>query len=195
MWHYRKEKKNTSFLLSQWTPFSSSSSSIQSHVDNPHTPVSIACGQLFLFESSYCWLLTSCLWVQQYSHLKDNKKDLSFPPLRETSTKNMSDAICIVGSLFGSAEGQQECGSCYLINMGSVMGIIACDIILTIFITISVFCFVNLHKRRREWDSHNDKRNLPSSSKKMTTEVTESPYQELHGVQSDVYSELRHFRK
>ncbi|KAM7420582.1 hypothetical protein PAMA_015013 [Pampus argenteus] len=109
----------------------------------------------------------------------------------------MSDAICIVGSLFGSTEGQQECGSCYLINMGSVMGIIACDIILTILITISVFCFVTLHKRR-EWDSHNGKRNLPSSSsssKKMTTEVTESPYQELHGVQSDVYSELQHFRK
>ncbi|XP_053183276.1 TYRO protein tyrosine kinase-binding protein [Scomber japonicus] len=106
----------------------------------------------------------------------------------------MSDSICIVGTLFGSAKGQQECSSCYLISMGSVMGIMACDIILTIFITISVFCFATLHKRRREWDSH-DKRNLPSSSKKMTTEVTESPYQELHGVQSDVYSELRHFRK
>ncbi|XP_044063546.1 TYRO protein tyrosine kinase-binding protein isoform X2 [Siniperca chuatsi] len=108
----------------------------------------------------------------------------------------MSDALCIVGSLFGSAEGQQECSSCYIINMGSVMAIIASDIILTIFITISVFCFATHHKRRGEWDSHDGKRNLPSSiSKKMTTEVTESPYQELHGVQSDVYSELRHFRK
>ncbi|XP_070823179.1 TYRO protein tyrosine kinase-binding protein [Chaetodon trifascialis] len=106
----------------------------------------------------------------------------------------MSDALCIVGSLFGSAEGQQECGSCYVINMGSVMGIIASDIILTIFITISVFCFATHHKRRREWDSHGG--NLPPAiSKKMATEVTESPYQELHGVQSDVYSELRHFRK
>uniref|UniRef100_A0A3B4UK81 TYRO protein tyrosine kinase-binding protein n=1 Tax=Seriola dumerili TaxID=41447 RepID=A0A3B4UK81_SERDU len=100
----------------------------------------------------------------------------------------MSDALCIVGSLF-------ECGSCYLINMESVIAIIASDIILTIFITISVFCFATQHKRRREWDSH-DGENLPSSvSKKMPTEVTESPYQELHGVQSDVYSELQHFRK
>ncbi|KAM6936166.1 TYRO protein tyrosine kinase-binding protein [Lycodopsis pacificus] len=104
--------------------------------------------------------------------------------------------ICIVGSFFGSAEGQQDCDSCYLINMGSVLGIIASDIILTVFITISVFCFATRHKRRREWDSHDGKRNLPSSaSKKMATEVTESPYQELHGVQSDVYSDLRHFRK
>ncbi|XP_041799268.1 TYRO protein tyrosine kinase-binding protein [Chelmon rostratus] len=106
----------------------------------------------------------------------------------------MSDTLCIVGSLFGSAEGQQECGSCYVINMGSVMAIIATDIILTIFITISVFCFATHHKRRKEWGSQDG--NLPPSiSKKMATEVTESPYQELHGVQSDVYSELRHFRK
>ncbi|XP_070692069.1 TYRO protein tyrosine kinase-binding protein isoform X2 [Pempheris klunzingeri] len=108
----------------------------------------------------------------------------------------MSDTLCIVGSLFGSTEGQQECGSCYVIDMGSVMGIIASDIILTIFITISVFCIATQHKRRKEWDSHDSKRNLPSSiSKKMATEVTESPYQELHGVQTDVYSELQHFRK
>ncbi|XP_040899888.1 TYRO protein tyrosine kinase-binding protein [Toxotes jaculatrix] len=108
----------------------------------------------------------------------------------------MSDALCIVGSLFGSAEGQQDCGSCYLINMGSVVAIIASDIILTVFITISVFCFATHHNRRREWDSHDGRRNPPSSvSKKMATEVTESPYQELHGVQSDVYSDLQHFRK
>ncbi|XP_019948345.1 TYRO protein tyrosine kinase-binding protein [Paralichthys olivaceus] len=108
----------------------------------------------------------------------------------------MFEAVCIVGSLFGSAEGQQGCESCYLINMGSVVAIIASDIILTIFIAVSVFCFAIYHKRRREWDSPDGRRNLPSSaSKKMAAEVTESPYQELHGVQSDVYSELQHFRK
>ncbi|TMS10773.1 TYRO protein tyrosine kinase-binding protein, partial [Larimichthys crocea] len=112
---------------------------------------------------------------------------------KPTSRRKMTDGLCIVGSLFGSAEGQQDCGSCYVINMASVIGIIASDIILTIFIAVSVFCFATHHKRRREWDSHDGKRNLqPSISKKMATEVTESPYQELHGVQSDVYSELRH---
>ncbi|XP_029959157.1 TYRO protein tyrosine kinase-binding protein [Salarias fasciatus] len=108
----------------------------------------------------------------------------------------MSNAFCVVESLFGSAAGQQECGSCYLVSMESVLGIIASDIILTIFISISVFCFATHHRRRSERDSHDGKRNLSSSvSKKAATEVTESPYQELHGVQSDVYSELRHFRK
>lgn len=47
-----------------------------------------------------------------------------------------------------------ECGSCYLINMESVIGIIASDIILTIFITISVFCFATHQRRKREWESH-----------------------------------------
>ncbi|XP_036931019.1 TYRO protein tyrosine kinase-binding protein [Acanthopagrus latus] len=108
----------------------------------------------------------------------------------------MSDALCIVGSLFGSAEEQQDFGSCYVINIGTVIGIIASDIVLTIFIAISVFCFATHHKRRRDTHDGRPSRNLPPSvSKKMATEVTESPYQELHGVQSDVYSELQHFRK
>lgn len=108
----------------------------------------------------------------------------------------MAETFC-VGSIFGTTEGQQECGSCYYISMASVIGIIACDISLTIFITISVFCFARMHTRRQE--VHNvltAERNVPlSMSKKITTEVTESPYQELQGVQSDVYSELHHFRK
>ncbi|XP_029928530.1 TYRO protein tyrosine kinase-binding protein [Myripristis murdjan] len=108
----------------------------------------------------------------------------------------MSDALCIVGPLFGSAEGQQECGSCYQIGMGSVVAIIACDIILTVLITISVLCFATFQKRRREWDPHEGRGNVPSTmSKKMTTEIAESPYQELHGVQSDVYSDLQHLRQ
>ncbi|XP_054903927.1 TYRO protein tyrosine kinase-binding protein [Poeciliopsis prolifica] len=108
----------------------------------------------------------------------------------------MPDALCIVGSMFGSEEGQQECGTCYLINMGSVIGIIASDIILTVFLIISVFCFASHHRRRREQESHDGRRNLSLSvSNKMTPEDTESPYQELHGVQSDIYNELRHFRK
>ncbi|KAJ4931305.1 hypothetical protein JOQ06_025602 [Pogonophryne albipinna] len=91
----------------------------------------------------------------------------------------MSDALCIVGSYFGSTEGQQDCGSCYLINMGSVIGIIASDILLTIFIMISVFCFATHIKKRRKWDSRDGKKNPPTSSvsKKMATELTESPYQ------------------
>lgn len=49
----------------------------------------------------------------------------------------------------------QGCESCYIINMASVMGIIASDIILTILITVSVFCLVTHHRRQRQWE-HND---------------------------------------
>uniref|UniRef100_A0A3P8VH27 TYRO protein tyrosine kinase-binding protein n=1 Tax=Cynoglossus semilaevis TaxID=244447 RepID=A0A3P8VH27_CYNSE len=79
----------------------------------------------------------------------------------------MSEAICVAGSLFG----ELFCVSCYLISMWSVVAIIAIDIILTVLICHFV------------------------TAKRDMTEITESPYQELHGVQSDVYSELHHFRK
>ncbi|KAM4600959.1 TYRO protein tyrosine kinase-binding protein [Polymixia lowei] len=80
--------------------------------------------------------------------------------------------------------------------MGSIVGIIACDIILTILITISVFCFATSQKKRSIRDSPDGRGKLPSTmSKKKTAEITESPYQELHGVQSDVYCDLQHFRK
>ncbi|XP_061771959.1 TYRO protein tyrosine kinase-binding protein isoform X2 [Nerophis ophidion] len=80
----------------------------------------------------------------------------------------MKDTICVEGSLFGSTG--QECVSCYLISMQSVVGIIACDIILTVLIAISVFCFVTLHKRKAE-------PNVGSSVNEKTAESTESPYQ------------------
>ncbi|XP_054639023.1 TYRO protein tyrosine kinase-binding protein [Dunckerocampus dactyliophorus] len=97
---------------------------------------------------------------------------------------SMKDTLCIGGSLFGST-GQQECGSCYLISMQSVVGMITSDIILTVFITISVFYFVTLHKKKAEL-------NVATAKEEKPAETTESPYQELHGVQSDVYSELQH---
>ncbi|XP_016893195.1 TYRO protein tyrosine kinase-binding protein isoform X2 [Cynoglossus semilaevis] len=93
----------------------------------------------------------------------------------------MSEAICVAGSLFGSSEEQQECVSCYLISMWSVVAIIAIDIILTVLIVISVFLFATYHKRRREWDSTQVcGRNMSLDAKKRDmTEITESPYQAL----------------
>ncbi|XP_035485197.1 TYRO protein tyrosine kinase-binding protein [Scophthalmus maximus] len=168
---------------------------------NPHTADGIGCGQFVICEHSHPWLPESlqCVATRASEKHQTNRwpsasVSPSVPPPPETNAK-MSDALCIVGS-FGSAGGQQDCGSCYLISIGSVIAIIASDIALTVFIAISVFCFASHHKRQRGRDSHDGRRSLPSSvSKKTATEVTESPYQELHGVQSDVYSELRHFRK
>uniref|UniRef100_A0A3Q3VR59 TYRO protein tyrosine kinase-binding protein n=1 Tax=Mola mola TaxID=94237 RepID=A0A3Q3VR59_MOLML len=100
----------------------------------------------------------------------------------------MSDALCVASSLFG----EWQCGPCYVISMGSVVGIIASDIILTIFITISVFCFVTHQWRRKEWESHDGEE---KKCQRISLPGNHYSNLNLHGVQSDVYSELRHFRK
>ncbi|KAM9807064.1 TYRO protein tyrosine kinase-binding protein [Syngnathus typhle] len=100
---------------------------------------------------------------------------------------SMKDTFCISNSLFGSG-GQQECGACYFISMQSVIGMIVSDIVLTIFIAVSVFYLIILHKKRTQ-------ENAKTHGQPEPDEITESPYQELHGIQSDVYSELQHFRK
>ncbi|XP_072317142.1 TYRO protein tyrosine kinase-binding protein [Eucyclogobius newberryi] len=104
----------------------------------------------------------------------------------------LPDTLCI-GSIFGSTDEQQECAACYHINMAVVIGIVLCDILLTILITVSVIVLVRSHNRQREF--HDARMVTSSESKEMSAEVTESPYQELQGAQSDVYSELDHFRK
>ncbi|XP_066540061.1 TYRO protein tyrosine kinase-binding protein [Hoplias malabaricus] len=103
--------------------------------------------------------------------------------------------------LFGSAAAHQDCGSCYQINMGMVIGIIVCDLIITLLIAISVYCFATrqkkksrLHTRSNSCDPGKGKLRQ-SSSRPKEVEITESPYQELYGVQSDVYNDLRQYRK
>ncbi|XP_064803297.1 TYRO protein tyrosine kinase-binding protein [Oncorhynchus masou masou] len=111
----------------------------------------------------------------------------------------MGKALCIVAplkGLFGPAEGEQDCGHCYLIDMGAVVGIIACDIILTLLIALAVFCFATIRKKRSQQESRLEgKGKTITASKRKTVEITESPYQELHGFQSDVYSDLQQFQK
>lgn len=41
-----------------------------------------------------------------------------------------------------------DCSSCYQLDTGVVIGIITCDIILTLLIALSVYCFVSRQKRR-----------------------------------------------
>lgn len=52
------------------------------------------------------------------------------------------------------------CDGCYLISMTSLIAVITSDIILTIFIMISVFCFATHQRRRRECDSLHGERPL-----------------------------------
>ncbi|XP_016376567.1 TYRO protein tyrosine kinase-binding protein-like [Sinocyclocheilus rhinocerous] len=105
-----------------------------------------------------------------------------------------------MNGLFGFVEGNQDCSSCYQLDIGVAIGIITCDIILTLLIALSVYCFVSHQKRRGSLQTHarccasgRAKTHQPSMRPK-TIEV-ESPYQELYGVQSDIYSDLQQYRK
>uniref|UniRef100_A0A671PZS7 TYRO protein tyrosine kinase-binding protein n=1 Tax=Sinocyclocheilus anshuiensis TaxID=1608454 RepID=A0A671PZS7_9TELE len=93
-----------------------------------------------------------------------------------------------------------DCSSCYQLDIGVAIGIITCDIILTLLIALSVYCFVSHHKRKGSLHTHarccasgRTKTHQPSMRPK-TIEV-ESPYQELYGVQPDIYSDLQQYRK
>ncbi|XP_036449793.1 TYRO protein tyrosine kinase-binding protein isoform X1 [Colossoma macropomum] len=114
----------------------------------------------------------------------------------------MSWTLCLMAlGLFGSAAATQDCGSCYQINMGIVIGIITCDLIVTLLIAISVYCFATRQRRKSRLHTRTNscepgKAKLrQSSSRPKEVEITESPYQELYGVQSDIYNDLRQYQK
>ncbi|KAF4088553.1 hypothetical protein AMELA_G00083990 [Ameiurus melas] len=110
-------------------------------------------------------------------------------------------SVALLTGLFGCVAAAQDCGTCYQVNMVVVIAIITCDIILTLLITITVYCFASRGKRKkslrtRQNSTEKDKGKFrQSSSKPKEVEITESPYQELYGVQSDIYSDLHQYRK
>ncbi|KAL2084461.1 hypothetical protein ACEWY4_019979 [Coilia grayii] len=119
----------------------------------------------------------------------------------------MSKTICIVAPLtgmFAPVSGKQgftqDCGQCYQIELSVVVALISCDILLTVLIALAVYCFVSRQRRRpclhtQSSDAGKSKQLSTTSKKAKKAEVTESPYQELYGVQSDIYSDLRQYRK
>ncbi|XP_065116872.1 TYRO protein tyrosine kinase-binding protein isoform X1 [Paramisgurnus dabryanus] len=118
--------------------------------------------------------------------------------------ERMACFIVLLSALFVSSanfvEGNQDCSSCYQLDIGVAVGIITCDIFLTLFIAVSVYCFVS-HKNSRAC-SHTQARCCGStkttthqSSMKPKMIEVESPYQELYGVQSDIYNDLQQYRK
>ncbi|XP_076136873.1 TYRO protein tyrosine kinase-binding protein [Alosa pseudoharengus] len=114
----------------------------------------------------------------------------------------MSRGICIVAPLMKMSDqvsGKQDCGQCYQVDISIVVALISCDILLTVLIALSVYCCVSRQRRRtglhpQPSDAGKGKQ-LTSSKKTKKPEVTESPYQELYGVQSDIYNDLRQYRK
>ncbi|XP_036895502.1 TYRO protein tyrosine kinase-binding protein isoform X2 [Sturnira hondurensis] len=87
--------------------------------------------------------------------------------------------LLTVGGL-GPVQAQSEC-NCSAISPGVLAGIVLGDLVLTLLIALAVYSLGRLVPRGRGA--------VEVTQKQHITE-TESPYQELQGPRSDVYSDL-----
>ncbi|XP_065116876.1 TYRO protein tyrosine kinase-binding protein isoform X2 [Paramisgurnus dabryanus] len=98
--------------------------------------------------------------------------------------ERMACFIVLLSALFVSSanfvEGNQDCSSCYQLDIGVAVGIITCDIFLTLFIAVSVYCFVS-HKNSRAC-SHTQARCCGSSSQNNNPPVINETKDDRSGI-------------
>ncbi|KAF6289296.1 transmembrane immune signaling adaptor TYROBP [Rhinolophus ferrumequinum] len=87
--------------------------------------------------------------------------------------------LLTVGGL-SPAQAQSEC-NCSVVSPGVLAGIVLGDLVLTLLIALAVYSLGRLVPRGR---------GAAEVTKKQRIAETESPYQELQGQRSDVYSDL-----
>ncbi|XP_014927504.1 TYRO protein tyrosine kinase-binding protein isoform X1 [Acinonyx jubatus] len=82
---------------------------------------------------------------------------------------------------FSPAQAQNEC-NCSVVSPGVLAGIVLGDLALTLLIALAVYSLGRLFPRGRGA--------VDAVTRKQRITETESPYQELQGQRSDVYSDL-----
>ncbi|XP_020833475.2 TYRO protein tyrosine kinase-binding protein isoform X2 [Phascolarctos cinereus] len=90
-------------------------------------------------------------------------------------------ALFLTPGGFNPVCAQNESSPCTAVGPGVLAGIVLGDLVLTILIALAVYYLGRLVPSGR---------NAPEASKKQRMTETESPYQELQGHRSDVYSDL-----
>ncbi|XP_043849809.1 TYRO protein tyrosine kinase-binding protein [Dromiciops gliroides] len=90
-------------------------------------------------------------------------------------------ALLLTPGGFNQVSAQNEASPCPAVGPGILAGIVLGDLALTILIALAVYYLGRLVPPGR---------NAPEASKKQRMTETESPYQELQGPRSDVYSDL-----
>ncbi|KAL2762608.1 TYRO protein tyrosine kinase-binding protein isoform 1 precursor [Daubentonia madagascariensis] len=88
--------------------------------------------------------------------------------------------LLTVGGL-SPVQAQSEC-SCAAVSPGVLAGIVLGDLVLTLLIALAVYALGRLVPRGRGA--------VEAVTRKQRITETESPYQELQGQRSDVYSDL-----
>uniref|UniRef100_W5M845 TYRO protein tyrosine kinase-binding protein n=1 Tax=Lepisosteus oculatus TaxID=7918 RepID=W5M845_LEPOC len=104
------------------------------------------------------------------------------------------------GPVVGQSFSISDCQSCYHLASGTIVGIIVGDIILTLLIALSVFCFVSRMKKNHLEALQGQcmkatKGNISMSASRKVKDDAESTYQDLQGVRNDIYSDLRRVDK
>ncbi|XP_053546127.1 TYRO protein tyrosine kinase-binding protein [Bombina bombina] len=78
----------------------------------------------------------------------------------------------------GAVKGQDECGNCLHLDSGSVIGIVVCDVIITVLIAFVAY-YVSLRMERKR-----------HAETKKVNDLKEPTYEELQGQRTEVYNDL-----
>uniref|UniRef100_A0A3Q3DEM8 TYRO protein tyrosine kinase-binding protein n=1 Tax=Hippocampus comes TaxID=109280 RepID=A0A3Q3DEM8_HIPCM len=81
--------------------------------------------------------------------------------------------------------------SCYRIEPGVLAGIISADVLLTLIIVTITYRYAINRSRK----NHKHREKSKAIPRVCVCVCVRACVRELHGIQSDVYSELQHFRK
>lgn len=99
---------------------------------------------------------------------------------RSISITSIPSTVLLLAML-GFAVGQNDCGNCLHLNSGTVVGIVTCDVIITVLIAGMAF-WVSSKVQKKRYDAQMQEKNA--------TETTDHTYEHLRGQQMDVYNDI-----
>uniref|UniRef100_A0A803J7L6 TYRO protein tyrosine kinase-binding protein n=1 Tax=Xenopus tropicalis TaxID=8364 RepID=A0A803J7L6_XENTR len=76
-----------------------------------------------------------------------------------------------------------DCGGCFHLDSGAIIGIVICDVIITVLIALTAYYVSNRIQMRKEEER---KKNSP----KPDTQEAEPAYEELRDHRMDIYNDL-----
>ncbi|KAM8927866.1 TYRO protein tyrosine kinase-binding protein [Pelodytes ibericus] len=83
----------------------------------------------------------------------------------------------------GGVHGQDVCGDCLRLDSGAIIGIVICDVIITLLIALTVYCISSKIQKKK----HEERK---KASQKTELEENEQTYEELQGQRTDIYNDL-----
>ncbi|KAG8570003.1 hypothetical protein GDO81_014637 [Engystomops pustulosus] len=85
-------------------------------------------------------------------------------------------------TLFGSAFAQEACENCFQLSTGTIIGVVICDVIITLVITGMAFWISNRIQRKKYQERLKKMKNASAAN--------EATYEDLRGQRHDIYNDL-----